>query len=124
MILKVLKSNHCALKLTKLVYSDALRDLVSCVQFKKHEKHPWRSVTFSKVKACNFTKSNTPPWVFFMFFKFYKWYQIAQSITILSLQGALIAIQKIKRCSTLHYTFAREMGYFKKQKLLHYIYVV
>ena len=26
----------------------------------KREKHPWRSVTFS-----NFTKSNTPPWVFF-----------------------------------------------------------
>ena len=28
---------------------DALRDLVSFVQFKKREKHPWRSVTFSKV---------------------------------------------------------------------------
>ena len=31
-------------------------------------------VTFSKLyhhaKACNFTKSNTPPWVFFTFFKF------------------------------------------------------
>ena len=36
--------------------------------FKKREKHPWRSVTFSKVEACNFTKSNTPPWVFFTFF--------------------------------------------------------
>ena len=31
--------------------------------------------------ACNFTKSNTPSWVFFMFFKLYKWYQIAQNIT-------------------------------------------
>ena len=29
--------------------SDALRDLVPFVQFKKREKHPWRSVTFSKV---------------------------------------------------------------------------
>ena len=28
---------------------DALRDLVPFVQFKKHEKHPGRSVTFSKV---------------------------------------------------------------------------
>ena len=28
---------------------DALRDLVPMVQFKKHEKHPWRSVNFSKV---------------------------------------------------------------------------
>ena len=25
-----------------------LRDLVPTVQFKKREKHPWRSVTFSK----------------------------------------------------------------------------
>ena len=28
---------------------DVLRDLVPFVQFKKCEKHPWRSVTFSKV---------------------------------------------------------------------------
>ena len=54
----------------KNVY-DALRDLVSFAQFKKREKHPWRSVTFSKVAG----------WVFFKCFKLYKWYQIAQSIT-------------------------------------------
>ena len=29
----------------------------------------------------NFTKSNTPPWVFLTFLKLYKWYQIGQSIT-------------------------------------------
>ena len=28
---------------------DVLRDLVPFVQFKKREKYPWRSVTFSKV---------------------------------------------------------------------------
>ena len=28
---------------------DALRVLVPFVQFKTHEKHPWRSVTFSKL---------------------------------------------------------------------------
>ena len=28
---------------------DALRDLVAFAQFKKREKHPWRSATFSKV---------------------------------------------------------------------------
>ena len=28
---------------------NALRDLVSFVQFKKRDKHPWRSVTFNKV---------------------------------------------------------------------------
>ena len=33
--------------------------------------------------ACNFTKSNTLPWVFFTFSKFYRWYQIAQRITYL-----------------------------------------
>ena len=25
-----------------------LRDFVTCAQFKKREKHPWRSVTFGK----------------------------------------------------------------------------
>ena len=32
-------------------------------------------------EACNFTKINTPSWVFFTFFKSYKWYQIAQRTT-------------------------------------------
>ena len=62
---------------------DVLCDLVQFVELRKPKKHPWRSVTFSKVGglACNFTKSNNPPWVFFWFFKLYKWYQIAQNIT-------------------------------------------
>ena len=34
-----------------------------------------------QAEACNFTQSNTPPWMFFTFFKLYKWYQIAQRIT-------------------------------------------
>ena len=60
---------------------DVLRDLAPFAQFKNREKHSWRSVTFSK--ACNFTKSKTPPWVFSTFFKMYKWYQITQRITLL-----------------------------------------
>ena len=36
---------------------DALHDLVLFVKFKKRKKHPWRNATF--------TKSNTPPWVFY-----------------------------------------------------------
>ena len=36
-----------------------------------------------QAKACNFTKSKTPPWVFFTFFKLYKLYQTAQRITYL-----------------------------------------
>ena len=56
---------------------DALRDLVPFVQFKKREKDPWRSVTFSKVAGF----INTPLWVIFMVFKLYKWYQIGQNIT-------------------------------------------
>ena len=31
------------------VKCDALRDLVAFVQFKKRERHPWRSVNFNKV---------------------------------------------------------------------------
>ena len=57
--------------------SDAFCNLVPFVQFKKCEKHPWRSVTF---EACNFIKSNTPPWVFFTFSKLYKLHQIKQSV--------------------------------------------
>ena len=52
-------------ELTKKSHVDALRDLVPFVQLKKREKDPWRSVT----SAINFTKGNTPPWVFFTFFK-------------------------------------------------------
>ena len=35
--------------------------------------------------GCNRSKSNTPPWMFFMFFKLYKCYQIAQSIAFVEL---------------------------------------
>ena len=34
-----------------------------------------------QANACNFTRSKTPPWVFFTFFKLYEWHQIAQSTT-------------------------------------------
>ena len=35
-----------------------------------------------QVLACNFTKRNTPSWVFFTFHvKIYKWYQIVQSVS-------------------------------------------
>ena len=48
------------------VICDALCNyLIPFVQFKTCEKHPWRSVTFSKAA----TKSNSPPWVFFTFLK-------------------------------------------------------
>ena len=57
----------------------------SC-NFKQCEKHPWRSVTFSKVAGdCNTPKCNTPPWVFFTFFKLCKWYQIAQTVSYIQL---------------------------------------
>ena len=63
--------------LNKCSICDALRDLVPLVQFKKPEKHPWRSVNFSKV--------NTTPWVFFTLFKLYQWYQIVQRTTFMIL---------------------------------------
>ena len=39
-----------------------------------------------QASACNITKINTPPWMFFTFFKLYKWYQIAQHITYIRKQ--------------------------------------
>ena len=57
-------------------------DLVPFVQFKRREKHG--GVLFLvklQASACNFTKSNNPPWVFFTFLKLCKWYQIAQRTT-------------------------------------------
>ena len=41
-------SEHC----------NVLRDLVPFVQFKKREKHPWRTVTFSKVASLNILEYN------------------------------------------------------------------
>ena len=35
-------------KKLSFLHSDAFRDLVSFLQFKKREKFPWRSVTFRK----------------------------------------------------------------------------
>ena len=66
-VFRTLKFSHI------LGNSDAVRDLVSFVQFEKRENHP-RSVTSSKVTGW------TPPWVFFTFSKLYNWYQIAQGI--------------------------------------------
>ena len=57
-------------------YCDALRDLVPFAQFKKREKHSWKSVTFSKVAGFSL-QFNIPPGVFFTFLKFYKCSQIA-----------------------------------------------
>ena len=36
-----------------------------------------------QASVCNFTKINTPSWVFFTFFKLHKYYQIAQRITFI-----------------------------------------
>ena len=40
-------------KRTPIQICGALRDLVAFVQLKTREKHPWRSVNFSKVAGCN-----------------------------------------------------------------------
>ena len=65
-----------------VIILDVLLDLVSPVQSKKHKKtHGGVSILVRlQALACNFTKSNTPPWVCFTFFKLYKWYQITQRI--------------------------------------------
>ena len=61
---------------------DALCDLVAFAQFKKRENTYGGVLLLVKLQtsACNFTKSNILPWVFFTSFKLNKWYQFAQSI--------------------------------------------
>ena len=44
------------------------------------------------VPACNFTKSNTPPWMFFTFLKLYRWYQIAQHILLTKISFCIFKI--------------------------------
>ena len=41
-----------------LTTCDALHDSLSFVQFKKREKHPWRSVNFSKVAGFSLINSS------------------------------------------------------------------
>ena len=45
-----------------------------CVQFKKHEKKQGGVIFLVElqVEACDFNKSNTPPWGLFTFLKLYK----------------------------------------------------
>ena len=60
---------------------DTLRHMAPFAQFKKREKSPWRSATFSKVARV--LKVTLLHGFFSRLFKLYKWYQIAQSITLL-----------------------------------------
>ena len=52
------------------------------VPFKKRQKHSRMSDTSSTVgaEAYSYTKSITPPWIFFTYFTLYKWYLIPQSV--------------------------------------------
>ena len=70
----------------------ALHDLVPFVQFKKREKHPWRSVTFTKVagysnfiyfnwiylNCTNSTKSRKASWILYLSISIY-WLLIQMS---------------------------------------------
>ena len=63
------------------IICDALRDLVSFVQFKNRKNTDGGVALFVKLqaKACNLTKSNTSPWVFFTFLKLFKWYKLRKA---------------------------------------------
>ena len=64
--------------------------------------------------SCNFTKSNTPPWVFFTLFKLYKWYKIAQHITFdqcsNSNQQLVVKYLAIMSAFSLRYLIAWDEG--------------
>ena len=49
--LKLLTASNCkaCFVQNEIQICDVLRDLIPFVQFKKREKHPWKSVNFSKV---------------------------------------------------------------------------
>ena len=62
--------------------------------------------------AWNFTKSNTPPWVFLTIFKLYKWYQITQSVSsgnsvyqVLRLHLSIFFHWRFLACISLMLTF-------------------
>ena len=82
--LKAIEPLRGGTSLKKIINKKCFAQFDTICTIQKREKHPWRNATFGKERllACNFTKSNTPPWVFFTFLKLYKWYQIAQNITI------------------------------------------
>ena len=72
-------------KLYYIHYMRCLCDLVSFAPSTKNTKNTHGGMLLlAKLQACNFTKSNNPPWVFFTFFKWYKWEKIAQNITYYS----------------------------------------
>ena len=53
-----------------LIICDALRDLVSLIQYKKREKYPWRSDTFNKIAEFSlqlYQKYHSPMGVFHVF---------------------------------------------------------
>ena len=73
---------HCKVRISTKKKRDIFVYLLSChYQPKKHFTQITTNVPHY-TETCNFTKSNTPPWVFFSTFsKLYNWYQIAQSVS-------------------------------------------
>ena len=65
------------------VKCDALRNMVPLYNLKNVKITHGVLLLLVKlqVELCNFTKSNTSPWVFFTFLKMYKLYQNAERIT-------------------------------------------
>ena len=59
-ILKVKELFDYILSIKEVIICDNLHDLVPFVQFKKREKRPWKSVTFSKAAGFSLQKNNTP----------------------------------------------------------------
>ena len=100
------------------------------VQFYKSENHSWRNVTLKlQPEACNFTKSNTPPWVFFTFFKLYKSYQMVQSIKNMRFWQLLKIKNQVENChqeirqlATLISTFSTSFRSLLLQKSIYTFY--
>ena len=72
------KSKKIRLVTLKPITCGALGDLAAFVQFKWREKHPWKSITSSRIKLATLLKVIL---VHELFSRTSKWYQIVQSIS-------------------------------------------
>ena len=71
---------HCKFGVRKLVLELMLYTIWNHFYTLKNGINTRGGVLFllnSQTSAWSFTKSNTPPWMFFTFLKLYKWHQIA-----------------------------------------------
>ena len=72
-----------------------------------------------QVSLCNFTKSNTLSWVFFMFFRLHKWYQIFQRISLINVRPLKTVFQELSILMQIHCTL--QLSHYVKKGLVYQV---